>query len=169
MQLYTTIYSLVRACSYVHKDASIYSHMSPYTAISVNGAKLCQSARGVPSSPLAQFNTIWHYSLTEFRPLRLYSLVQPCTAIYNHIRACTRIYTHIYTHIHAYTGIYKHIHAYTHIYKHMHAYIPIYTHIHACTHKYTHTETSPSMQCITFSIAKGRVRSPLTPPPSPFP
>ena len=69
IQPYAAICSLVQPCSYIHQDASIYSHMSPYEAISVNGAKLCQSARGAPSSPLARFNTIWHYSPREFRYL----------------------------------------------------------------------------------------------------
>ena len=85
---YAAICNLIQPCSYIHQDASIYSHMSPYTTISVNGAKLCQSARGVPSSPLARFNTIWHHSLkefrhllTRFRTLDLHQKVQNCRSI----------------------------------------------------------------------------------------
>ena len=38
-------------------------------------------------------------------------------------------------------------------------------HIHAYTRKYTSRKTSPGIQCITWSIAKGRVRFPRPVPP----
>ena len=45
----------------------------------VNGAKLCQSARGVPSSPLARFNSLALFTkrISTPTPIQPYNFLQP--------------------------------------------------------------------------------------------
>ena len=121
----------------------------------------CVKAQRGSKLPLARFNTIWYYSLREFRPLRLYSHVQPSTAIRipeNLTPTQKNVRIHLFSffkcvfssfcrvgHFHPFPASWPpvaayttHIHAYTLIYVHMRTYTRIYAQIHAYTRRYAH-------------------------------